>query len=390
MTKSKSAASGKALETGGSNRTALPLERQHMPTDYAISLAAYTGRGSERETRIPDDFGPAQGMRGFESTYQNIIDYIVRITFKIWEDRDVEYIRDTYSETSQVYDDYGLQSGCEKIIADTHHTTGAYSDIQLIADEVIWAGNDEVGYHTSHRTIIRGTNDGDSNYGPATNKPIDVFVIANCVVLENEIFLEHVLYNNSSMLLQLGHNLDDMVATLAASPPAGWPRDAATWDGLRNAGSPEKPLSVSSPITGFDVDRFARDTFDLLWNRRDFDVLSSAYDANLMFQGPTNRSFSGVAPYRKFLTEITTAFPDLELQVDEVYWMGNDKDGYLTSERWSAMGTHSGPGIFGEPTNRPVQLWGITQHEIIDGRIVKEWMLFNELDLMMQIAAAGS
>ena len=371
-------------------KTAAPLERQHMPTDYSISLADYTGRGTDHEIRIPEDFGPKQSMRGFESTYQNIIDYIVRITYKIWEDRDVEYIRDTYSDTSQVYDDYGLQLGCEKIISDTHDTTGAYSDIKLIADEIVWAGNDEVGYHTSHRTIIRGTNDGDSKYGPATNKPIDVFVIANCVVLENEIFLEHVLYNNSSMLLQLGHDLGQIVSTLAASPPPGWPRDTATWDGLRNAASPEKPLSVISPIAGFDVDRFVRDNLDQLWNRRNYDVLSTAYDANLAFQGPTDRASFGVQPYQEFLSSIGTAFPDLVLQIDEVYWMGNDKDGYLTSERWSATGTHSGPGAYGDPTNRPVEIWGITQHEIVDGRIVKEWMLFNELDLMMQIAAAGS
>ena len=104
-------------------------------------------------------------MRGFEETYRNIIDYIVRITYRIWEDRDVEYIGDTYSTTSQVFDDYGLQLGNQKIIADTHHTTGAFSDIQLIADEIVWAGNDEVGYHTSHRTIIRGTNDGESRVG---------------------------------------------------------------------------------------------------------------------------------------------------------------------------------------------------------------------------------
>ena len=372
------------------SKTAAPLERHHMPTDYSISLADYTGRGTDHEIRIPEDFGPKQSMRGFESTYQNIIDYIVRITYKIWEDRDVEYIRDTYSDTSHVYDDYGLQLGCEKIIADTHHTTGAYSDIKLIADEIIWAGNDEVGYHTSHRTIIRGTNDAESNYGPATNKTIDVLVIANCVALENEIFLEHVLYNNSSTLLQLGHNLDDMVAELVASPPTGWPRDAATWDGLHSEGSPEKPISVSSPISGFDVDRFARTNLDSLWNRRDYDVLSSAYDAELAFQGPTNRTFSALKPYQEFLASIATAFPDLELQVDEVYWMGNDKDGYLTSERWSAMGTHSGAGIYGDPTNRPVQLWGITQHEIVEGRIVKEWMLFNELDLMMQLASNKS
>ncbi len=379
-----------APATSGAVRVAIPLEREHMPTDYSISLADYTGRGTDHEIRIPEDFGPKQSMRGFESTYQNIIDYIVRITYKIWEDRDVEYIRDTYSDASLVYDDYGLQLGCEKIISDTHHTTGAYSDIKLIADEVIWAGNDEIGYHTSHRTIIRGTNDGESNYGPATNKFIDVVVIANCVALENEIFLEHVLYNNSSMLLQLGHNLEDMVATLASSPPAGWPRDAATWDGLRSAANPGTPISVSSSISGFDVDRFVRDNLDQLWNRRNYDVLSTAYDANLAFQGPTNRAFSGVKPYREFLSSIVSAFPDLELQVDEVYWMGNDKDGYLTSERWSAVGTHSGAGIYGDPTDRSIEIWGITQHEIVDGRIVKEWMLFNELDLMMQIAAAVS
>jgi predicted ester cyclase len=44
--------------------------------------------------------------------------------------------------------------------------------------------------------------------------------------------------------------------------------------------------------------------------------------------------------------------------------------------------------IYGEPTGREVQVWGITQNQILGGRIVREWMLFNELDLMMQIAAA--
>jgi predicted ester cyclase len=70
-----------------------------------------------------------------------------------------------------------------------------------------------------------------------------------------------------------------------------------------------------------------------------------------------------------------------------VYWMGNEREGFLTSERWSAEGTHTGAGFYGEPTGKTVQIWGITQHQIVDGRIVAEWMLFNELDLMMQIAA---
>ena len=138
------------------------------------------------------------------------------------------------------------------------------------------------------------------------------------------------------------------------------------------------------------MDRFARTNFDKLWNRHEYDALSTSYDPNFAFRGPTNRAFSGFKPYQEFLSSIETAFPDLELQVDEVYWMGNDDEGYLSSERWSATGTHSGDGIYGAPTNRPVRIWGITQHKIIEGRIVEEWMLFNELDLMMQLASTRS
>ncbi len=378
-----------AAQAGATEHKALPLGREHMPTDYSISLDAYTGRGTDHETRIPEDFGPKQDRRGFESTSQNIIDYIVLITYRIWEHPDVEYIRSTYSDNSLVYDDYGLQRGAEKIIKDTYHTTGAFSDIQLIADEVIWAGNDEIGFHTSHRTIIRGTNDGDSNYGPATHKTVDVLVIANCVALENRIFLEHVCYNTSSMIQQLGLSLEDQANKLAASPPPGWPRDAASWQGAKNAARPDQPISVSSPIEGFDVDRFSRSVLDQLWNHRAYEVLSTCYDPNFTFAGPTDRAFSGLNLYREFLSSISDAFPDLELEVDEVYWMGNDSDGYLTSERWSATGTHTGDGTYGAATGRPVRIWGITQHKIVNGRIVAEWMLFNELDLMMQLSPAA-
>ncbi len=366
-------------------RIAVPLSRRHMPGDYSISLEKYTARGTPEEARIPRDFGPRQSLRGFEETYRNIIDYIVRITYRIWEDREVEYIRDTYSDASHVYDDYGLQLGDAKIVADTYHTTGAFSDIQLIADEIVWAGDDEVGFHTSHRTIIRGTNDGPSRYGPATGRKVDVLVFANCVALENEIFLEHVLYNNSSLLQQLGFDLQAMAPTLAADPPAGWPRDTAVWADLKNAARPAAPLSVSEPADGFDVDRFVRSTFDALWNGRSLDGLATAYESEFAFQGPTDRAFKGARAYREMLESIFTAFPDLQMQVDEVYWMGNDTEGYLTAQRWSGEGTHTGAGIFGEPTGREVQVWGITQQQIAAGRVVREWMLFNELDLMMQL-----
>jgi len=363
-----------------------------MPSDYRISLDSYLGRSgvgtgyTDGEQRIPADFGPQQTMQGFEQQYRNIIDYIVRITYKIWEELDVEYIAYTYSDQSEVYDDYGLQRGSKKIIADTHHTTAAFSNIRLLADEVIWAGNDEIGYHTSHRTIIRGTNDGESRYGPATGKDVDILVIANCVALDNEIFLEHVLYNNSCMLQQLGHDLNDMAVQMVRAEPAGWPRDKATWQALKNATSPAQPLSVSTPVSGFDIDAFARKTMNQIWNERDYSHLDAIYVPGFSFQGPTQRQSEGRGAYKTLLQTLFVTFPDLQLQVDEVYWMGNDEDGYMTSERWSATATHLGSALYGQATGTPVQIWGITQHHVQDGKIVSEWMLFNELDVMMQIA----
>jgi len=365
---------------------ALPLQRSDMPMDYLVSLENYT---AGRTIRLPENLGPTQSLQGFDSTYRNIIDYIVRITYRIWEtnDREVEYIGECYSPDSQVFDDYGLQLGNQKIIADTHHTTAAFPDIILDAEEVIWAGNDQVGFHTSHLTRISGTNTGSSRYGNATGKTVNFFVIANCVALQNDIFLEHVLYNTSAMLQQLGLDPWEEAARLAKKPPAGWPRSQENWDQLRSATSPAIPISQAEPISGFDPDAFTREIHDDVWNG-DQSAIPNSYAEHMFFEGATERTFSGSTTYRNYVNELRSVFPDLQLQVDEVYWMGNELDGWLISTRWSAEGTHLGDGIYRSPTGRACQLWGITQWQVLNGVIQKEWQLFNELDLMMQILAA--
>lgn len=377
-----------APDRSRSHHPAAPLARRHMPSGYDISLRNYT---SDRTVRIPADFGPEQRLTGFDPDYRNIIDYIVRITYRIWEtdDREVEYIGDCYSDDSLVYDDYGLQTGNRKIITDTHHTTGAFPDIVLDAEEVIWAGDDEVAFHTSHLTRILGTNTGSSRYGPATGAKINVPVIANCVALGNDIFLEHVLYNTSAMLKQLGIDLWQEAERLAADPPPGWPRSAEIWDQLRSAVSPARPLCEAEPVHGFDPDAFARRVHDDIWNGAG-GAIGEVYAADLPFEGTTERKFTGRDAYRAYIGTLRDAFPDLAHQVDEVYWMGNDADGWLISTRWSAEGTHSGGTLYREPTGAACQIWGITQWRVQNGIVEQEWQLFNEFDLMMQIARARS
>ena len=368
-----------------SNSRVRPLNREHMPEDFEVSFQRYT---DNRAHRIPDDIGKVQSLKGFDPVYQNIVDYIIRITYRIWEtdQREVEYIGECYAPDSLVFDDYGLQVGNKKIISDTQHTTKAFPNIILDAEEVIWAGDDEIGFHTSHLTRIQATNTGASMYGHATGKEVNFMVIANCVALRNDIFFEHVLYNTSAMLKQLGFDLWEEAERLATNPPSGWPRTQKIWDQLRNSASHKSPLHEKDTVQEFDPDAFTRSVHENIWNG-DKTSIKESYIDNFVFEGTTDRKFRGKEKLHNYVDELRNPFPDFELKVNEVYWMGNEEEGWLISCRWSAEGTHLREGIFRSPTNKACQIWGITQWRVQNSKILQEWQLFNEFDLMMQIVS---
>ena len=354
-----------------------------MPTDFSISLAAKGGVDSLLRQPGGERIQP---MRGFEDDYIDIIDYIARITHRIWEEKDIGYIYDSYRHNSHVYDDFGLQYGNEKIVADTAHTINAFPDIRLYADEIIWAGNDEVGYHTSHRTVITGHNTGYSRFGPPTGRKVTLWCIANCVSLENEIFAEWVTYDTANLVYQLGFDLRELARQTGNALADGGSLDPRFGEPERLPGQ-GAPAYLAAPANaaGFDVEEFIRRTWHNIWNRRSLREVAFAYDQGLQFRGATGRAFSGRGDYQSFILSIIAMFPDLMLQIDDIYWMGNEREGYLVSVRWHILGTHRGNGIYGAPTGKPVNIWGITQQEIRAGLITREWMIFNEFAVMQQI-----
>ena len=156
------------------------------PTDFSISLRAKFG--SDQQLLNPGE--RRQSMRGFEDHYTDIIDFIVRATHHIWEEKHIGYIYDHYRHNIRVTDDAGLNVGRDKVIANTLQFINAFPDIRLVADEIVWAGNDEVGFHTSHRAFVTGTNTGYSQYGPPTGKKVHFWLIANCIFIANENYEE--------------------------------------------------------------------------------------------------------------------------------------------------------------------------------------------------------
>jgi predicted ester cyclase len=351
-----------------------------MPKDFGISLAA---KGGTDRLLLNPGAQRAQPMRGFEDQYVDIIDYIVRITHRIWEERQIGYIYDTYRHNARVTDDAGLQYGRDKIVADTIHTINAFPDIRLYADEIIWAGNDQVGFHTSHRTVIIGHNTGHSRFGPPTGKKVVLWCIANCVALENEIFEEWVLYNTSSLLAQLGFDLREKAREFGNQRgPSG---DGSFGEAERLLGQGKPAQLPPAGAGGFDVEEFVRRAHHYIWNWRLVGKIDDAYLPTMRFHGPGDRELYGRGEYKAFVLALMAMFPDMALQINDLYWMGNDAEGYLVSVRWSIVGTHRGFGAYGPPTGRRVTVWGITQQRIAHGRVVEEWMVFNEFEVLQQI-----
>jgi predicted ester cyclase len=353
-----------------------------MPTDFEITVAAKRGTDT---LLSPDQGERRQRMRGFEDTYVDIVDFIVRVTHRVWEEKDIGYIYDTYRHNARVTDDSGLQYGRDKIVADTVQTINAFPDVRLYADEVIWAGDDERGFDTSHRTIILGHNTGHSRYGPPTGRKVVVWAIANCSARANEIYEEWVLYNTSSLLRQLGFDLRALARELGNRSEVDALVDLRFGEAERVLGQGKPSHLPSRAGDGFDPEDFVRRLWHYAWNWRNLATVDRAYAANVRWSGPTGRELYGRGDLKSFVLSLLAMFPDLAVGLDDVYWMGNDRDGYLVSARWSALGTHRGHGEYGPPTGRRVVLWGISQYRIAGGRIEQEWTLFNEFDVLQQI-----
>lgn len=350
------------------------------PPDYSISVRSKFG--TDQQLHYPGQ--RRQSLRGFEDHYADIIDFIVRATHYVWEEKNVGYIYEFYGMESRIVDDSGLQFGRDRVVANTLQAINAFPDFRGYADEVVWAGDDEVGFVTSHRAVLRGTNTGYSQNGAPTGRKVAYWLIAECWTIANEIREEWVLYNNTSALQQLGYDVREKAREAGSQ---------VNWDSVlaQRSGEPEriighnKPVHLPPPTGPFDPGDFLKRMYHYVWNWRMFGKVRDAYAPNLRFYGPSDRQGYGRGEYQAYIISLISMFPDLTITIDDQYWMGNEAEGFTTSTRWSAIGTHTGPGVYGKPTGRRAYIWGITQHVIKEGKITEEWMMFNEFEVMAQL-----
>ncbi len=328
-----------------------------------------------------------QPMQGFDEDYVDIVDYIVRITHRIWEEKAVGLIYDTYSSDCIVHTSNGTTYGRDYMVADTLFRLASYPDLRIIASDVIWSGNDQDGFHSSHRVAFFGTNTGWSQYGPPTNRRVSRLGVAHCVVKENRIYEEWIAGEQLNMIWQLGLDGHEVARRMAASEKAAGLKPPVPL----NFGEIERVLGQTTPAPlppkpeKFDLESFVHRFYQEVWNWRMLNKVNEYCIANYQSHVPTNRDLFGLGDYKGYILSLMSAFPDLMMYVDHIVVLGDEAKGFRVAVRWWMQGTHSGPGFYGPPSGKRVQLLGFTHFLLKDGRFVKEWTLFDEFALLKQI-----
>jgi len=327
-----------------------------------------------------------QSMRGFDDDYVDIVDYIVRCTHKIWEEGAIGLIYTHYTHNCIVHTAFGTTHGVEEMVKSTLQTQAAYSNRLVFADDVIWSGNDQDGYYSSHRATSVGRNTGYTTYGPPTGRKVARHGFAECFVRENRIIEEWLVRDEVGVLRQLGLDPQQVVADLVRRGGYEWLASEGRGDIERTRG--QQPPSIMPPkkSEGFEVEDFVRRSYHEIWNWRLLNKILVYYAKNHVCHMTGQRELYGRTALRHFILSMLAMFPDGAMEIDHFASLGNDHDGYRVATRWTFQGTHEGHGVYGAPTNKRVQIMGVSHHHIKDGVFVQEWTLFDEIALMLQLA----
>jgi len=336
--------------------------------DYSdFALAANTGR--------------RQPMHGFDPDYTDIVDYIVRCTHKIWEEKAVGLIYTHYSHNAIVHTSSGTLYGREAMVVNTLQRIAAYAERRAFADDVIWSGNEQDGFYSSHRVSSLGVNTGYTEFGPPTGKKVWRWGFADCFIKENKIVEEWLASDSVTELRQMGY--DPLELAHSAVLPNS-PHTHGEVDRLPTGQQAPEFLEVPSSE---DPQNFVRAILENLWNARLVNMVRAHYSPGLVAFLPDSRKLYGFGDYENFVITLLACFPDLALNVDHQCVVGDEARGYRVATRFTFQGTHTGYGPYGAPTGRRIFLIGMSHHVIRGGKIAREWTLFDEFALLKQLYA---
>lgn len=324
-------------------------------------------------------------MKGFDAEFAHLPDYIVKITERIWEGRGIGLIRRWYAEDCLMHTTAGPQRGVEAVVAGTLDTLNAFPDRRLLPEDIIWSGDEDAGFLSSHRVSAPARHDGPGAFGPPTGRELHFRAIADCFCRDNVISEEWLVRDTAGVALQLGLDPDALAAGQAAADLAAGrePWQLADAARLRRDGQLRPPV-----LQDHAAAKLVRETLVAIWNEAALDRVRQVYHPACVVHVPGARTLHGHARLERWLIGWLAAFPDAKLAVEHSIARDDPGQPIRVAARWWLTGTHSGHGAFGPASGATVLLLGMTHSVVVDGLIREEWLVADEVALRRQVAMA--
>ncbi len=324
-----------------------------------------------------------QPLAGFDEDYADFVDYIIKCTHRIWEEKNLGLIYTHYTHNCLVHTLGGQTYGAEEVVQNTMRTLAAFPDRTLYGDHVIWGGDEVAGFYSSHRITSFMTNLGPSEFGPATGKRVRTTTIADCAVKANRIYEEWLVRDNSWIARQLGLDPVELARAQAAAMPKAAHEEWRMGEIDRVLGQVAPEAAEIPRDASEDPEAFARAVFQEIWNRRMFGAVRRVYSPSTRLEAPNGRRLFGHGEIIGWIVALLSTVPDARVTVDHVCAVPNGQPGGVDiAVRWSLAGTHKGPALYGAPSNRRLLILGVTHWTVTAGRITGEWTIFDELAVL--------
>ena len=328
--------------------------------------------------------GPArQQLEGFEPVYRDIVDYIIRCTHRIWEEKNVGLCRTHYGADCTMHLLSGPAIGAELVTQNTIGSLLGYPDRRVIGEDVIWSEDEPGTFYSSHRITSRSTHMGDeAGVAPATMRPAGVTTIADCKVVANRIVEEWLVRDNVRALWQVGADPHAVAAAAAASDLEGdqarhgWRTDwiartRSSEDVAMEEGHPA--AAPAAMLRKAFADDLYRDAAGLL-------------SANVDLRWPSNRRGAGRGYWVGCAMQLAAMLHDRAFRLEHVAARPLPHGDVAVALRWSLAGFHRGIGPWGPPSGREVLLLAVSHYRLRAGRIAEDLTMFDEVAVLRQIA----
>ena len=317
-------------------------------------------------------------MKGFDKKYKDFPDYILKITKQIWEGKDVESIGEFYTDNIPVRSPFGITYGNKPVIEATYNTLKEFPNRQLLGEDVIWNGNDDIGYHSSHRILSKGTHLGDGFYGKPTSKDIFYRVIADCACKNNQVYDEWIVRDQGAMVRQIGYSPKEF-AQIMIDKEGGLKKAKKLFDKSEIKPSDYHPENVRINSAGEKYSKILNSVFEEGYDFRDYNRASNIY-------WPGNRLGHGREDVAKFWNSLKNIFTEIKFSIEHVGYLDEPNKNPRASIRWFLEGMHSiDSEEYGKKTNSKLFIMGINHVELNKDSIIREWVLFDEVAIWKQI-----